>query len=199
LGYRSRDRTCTGAAQEGNFQRPRVNEFTGFTPSRVRGNTTRHEGEGEGFDPEGRNERWLKVSIGLGRFEQHMWPLVLQLGRLDTRLIQADGTGPERFFQANLSYEDSTTLHEHITLSYLWVLGVYEFIRTLCDRVSAEDLEKTPADVRTILLATKDRFARVRMPLAKMEPASKYSSEDSPIAYPCKVAGICEIWHSETE
>ena len=34
-----------------------------------------------------RNERWLKVSIGLLRFDEHMMPLVQQLGRLDVRLI----------------------------------------------------------------------------------------------------------------
>jgi hypothetical protein len=141
-----------------------------------------------------RNERWLKVSIGLGRFEQTMWPLVLQLGRLDTRLIQADETWPDRFFEPNLSYDDSSALHEHITLSYLWVLGAYEFIRTLCDRVSTDDEEKTPAEVRNILLETKGRFARVRMPLAKMEAASKYSREDGPIAYPGMKRGAGVAW-----
>ena len=70
-----------------------------------------------------RNERWLKVSIGLLRFEEHMMPLVQQLGRLDVRLIQADETWPDRFFQENLSYDEGTALHEHITLSHLWVLG----------------------------------------------------------------------------
>jgi hypothetical protein len=52
----------------------------------------------ENFDAEKRNERWLKVSIGLGRFESHMRPLVLQLGKLDT----------------------------DITMSYLWVLVTRE-------------------------------------------------------------------------
>ena len=72
-----------------------------------------------------RNERWLKVSIGLMRFEEHMMPLVQQLGRMDVRLIQADETWPDRFSQKPLSYDDGTALHEHITLSYLWVLGAY--------------------------------------------------------------------------
>ena len=113
-----------------------------------------------------------------------MWPLVLQLGRLDTRLIHADETWPDRFFQPNPSDEDSTALHEHITLSYLWVLGAYEFIRTLCDRVKTDADEMTPQEVRDILLEAKRRFGRVRMPLAKMEAASKYANEDRPIAYP---------------
>ena len=141
-----------------------------------------------------RNERWLKVSIGLARFEPTMWPLVLQLGRLDTRLIQADEIWPDRFFEPKISYEDSSALHEHITLSYLWVLGAYEFIRTLCARLSTDVEEKTPAEIRDILIEVKRRFARVRIPLAKMEAASKYSEEDSPIAYPGIKRGAGVAW-----
>jgi hypothetical protein len=59
------------------------------------------------FSADERNERWLKVSIGLGRFEQHMMPLVQQLGRLDARLIQADEIWPDRFLQEKLSYDDT--------------------------------------------------------------------------------------------
>jgi hypothetical protein len=160
----------------------------------------KQEDEGDDFDAEGRNERWLKVSIGLGRFEPTMWPLVLQLGRLDTRLIQADETWPDRFFGPKLSYEDSSALHEHITMSYLWVLGAYEFIRTLCDRVSTDDEAMTPAEVRNILLEVRGRFARVRMPLAKMEAASKFSDVDSAIAYPGikRGAGVCWQLNRET-
>ena len=121
-------------------------------------------------------------------------PLVQQLGRLDARLIQADEMWPDRFFQKNLSYENGSTLHEHITLSYLWVLGAYEFIRTLCDRVKMDDHEKTPEEIRNILLEAKRRFARVRVPLAKMEPASKFAAEDGPIAYPGLKQGAGVAW-----
>lgn len=157
------------------------------------GDTTKL-GEREIFDPDGRNERWLKVSIGLGRFEKTMWPLALQLGRLDTRLIQADEVWPDRFFESKLSYEESNALHEHITLSYLWVLGAYEFIRTLCGRICTDDEQKTPAEVRSILREVKARFARVRIPLAKMEAASKYSDVDSSIAYPGMKRGVGVCW-----
>lgn len=155
---------------------------------------TKKRGEIVAFNAEARNERWLKVSIGLGRFEKSMWPLVLQLGRLDTRLIQADEVWPDRFFGPRLSYEDSNALHEHITLSYLWVLGAYEFTRTLCDRVSLDDPAKTPPGVRYILLEVKNRFNRVRVPLAKMEAASKHAHDDSPIAYSGMKRGMGVAW-----
>jgi hypothetical protein len=134
------------------------------------------------FDADKRDERWLNVPIRLLRFEEPMMPLVQQLGRMDVRLIQADELWPARFAHNDRSYDEGTALHEHITLSYLWVLGAYEFIRTLCDRVKT-DQEKTPEEVRNILLDAKRHFARVRMPLAKMEPASKFQNEDGPIAY----------------
>jgi hypothetical protein len=146
------------------------------------------------LNAEERNERWLKVSIGLGRFEQHMMPLVQQLGRIDARLIQADETWPDRFLDEALSYEDSSNLHEHITLSFLWVLGAYEFVRTLCDRIRIDDIEKTPEEVRNRLLHVKRQFARVRVPLAKMEPASQFADEDGPIAYPALKRGVGVAW-----
>jgi hypothetical protein len=94
----------------------------------------------------------------------------------------------------DLSYEDGTILHEHITLSYLWVLGAYEFIRTLCDRIKMDDHEKTPEEVRNILLEAKRRFNWVRVPLAKMEAVSEFATEDGPIAYPGLKAGVGVAW-----
>ncbi|MGB6603011.1 MAG: hypothetical protein WBE65_01765 [Steroidobacteraceae bacterium] len=146
------------------------------------------------LNPEERAERWLKVSIGLARFEERMWPLLLQLGRIDVRLIQADETWSDRFLDGGLSGEDGANLHEHITLSFLWVLGAYEFVRTLCARVKTDAIEKTPEEVRNVLLQVKHRFARVRIPLAKMEPASAFAGEDWPIAYPGLKRGVGVAW-----
>jgi hypothetical protein len=144
------------------------------------------------LDAESRAERWLKVSIGLARFEKHMMPLVQQLGRLDARLIQADEAWGARFPDAEPAGEDGTALHEHITLSFLWVLGAYEFVRTLCDRIRTDT--KTSAEVRDRLLQAKRHFARVRVPLAKMEPATKFADVDEPIAYPGLKQGVGVAW-----
>jgi len=146
------------------------------------------------FNADERNERWLKVSIGLARFEERMWPLVLNLGRIDVRLIQADETWADRPLGEGLSWEDETNLQEHITLSFLWVFGAYEFVRTLCARVRTDDIERTPEEVRNVLLQVKRRFARVRVPLAKMEAAAKFAGEDWPIAYPGLKRGVGVAW-----
>jgi len=92
-------------------------------------------------------ERWLKVSIGLLRFEQADDAARPQLGRLDIRLIEADDWWERRFASGTVTSEENSRLHEHITLSYLWLLGAYEFIRTLCQRVWSEG-PMTPADVQ---------------------------------------------------
>ncbi len=134
------------------------------------------------IEADGRNERWIKVSIGLMRFEPHMMPLVQQLGRLDVRLILADATWIETTRKKNANPNDGDALHEHITQSYLWVLGAYEVVRTLWEMMK-DGKDNVPADVVDHFQRVKKRFARVRMPLAKMQPASGFS-EDSHVAYP---------------
>src|SRR5437899_1107037 len=49
------------------------------------------------------------------------------------------------------------------TYSYLWVLAAYEIIRTLAQKT------QNPS-----IIATKDKFARLRIPFAKLEPQKKY-------------------------
>lgn len=140
-------------------------------------------------------ERWVKVSIGLGRFEEQMLWGAQQIGRVDVRLIQADEKWTQPFFTAGaLSPEETSYVGEHITASQHWVLGAYEFIRTLCDRLNDDDMEKTPADVRLRAEEVKHKFARVRIPLAKMEAASRFSKEDWPTAEAGMLRGKGVSW-----
>jgi hypothetical protein len=130
-----------------------------------------------------RFERWIKVSIGLGRFEPFMMPLIQNLGRLDDQLCKKDAQIVRTYETQNTDLTDHDFLSEHITLSYLWVLGAYEAIRTLTQQ--ARDLpDEAPANVLVRLREAKSRFARLRVPLAKMEPASAHKDTDSHIAYP---------------
>jgi hypothetical protein len=121
-----------------------------------------------------------------------MMPLVQQLGCLDVRLIQDDKRWCARVPHGLSSAEEGALLHEHIMLSYLWVLGAYEFVRTLCERVKADT--GSADEVQTRLQEVKSRIGRVRVPLAKMVPASRYSSEDSAIAYPGMQESIGVAW-----
>jgi hypothetical protein len=127
-------------------------------------------------------ERWVKVSVGLVRFEQEMMWGIQQIGRIDGRLIQADEQWAQRFAAGPVSADEQIALGEHITQSQHWVLGAYEFIRTLCERFNGDELEKTPEDVKQRAEEVKRKFARLRIPLAKLKPASKFSKADWPIA-----------------
>jgi hypothetical protein len=69
-----------------------------------------------------------------------------------------------------------------LTLSYLWVLGAYEIVRTL-DQRTREASAGTPSPVAERITATKHLFERVRIPLAKFK-AARRNPNDSPIAYP---------------
>ena len=76
------------------------------------------------------------------------------------------------------SSSDLGALSYHITLSYLWVLGAYEIIRSIRQRNKKAGLN----DEKLTSLLRK--FERLRMPLAKFEPANRHKRTDSEIAYP---------------
>jgi hypothetical protein len=114
-----------------------------------------------------------------------MIPAVQGLGRIDTALAVADAqflalSDTER------THAQISNLHglaDRVTQSYLWVLGVYEIVRAIdqkCRSGSAGVTEAQSGAVRE----TKRKFERVRMPLAKFEPAQRHSETDSAIAYP---------------
>lgn len=80
---------------------------------------------------EERFERWLKVSIGLARFDPFIPNLVQSLGKMDATLCEMDVSLVEKYKQGGNANEDYKLIQGHLTHSYLWVLGSYEVIRTL--------------------------------------------------------------------
>ncbi|WP_246356603.1 hypothetical protein [Pseudomonas gingeri] len=101
---------------------------------------------------------------------------------MDIKLYETDEKLVDYYCQKNISpdYED---IQGHVTQSYLWVLGAYEVVRTLTQRMS-ENQCNDPSQVFENFRQVKTRFARVRVPLAKFEPASIHKKTDSHIAYP---------------
>jgi hypothetical protein len=134
------------------------------------------------FGKDDRFERWIKVSIGLMRFEPHLMGLVQSLGDMDVKLCGTDEKLVDDYCQKNIS-PDYENIQGHLTQSYLWVLGAYEVVRTLTQRMS-ENQCNDPPQVFESFRQVKARFARVRVPLAKFEPASIHKKTDSHIAYP---------------
>src|SRR5262245_22607089 len=84
------------------------------------------------------------------------------LARLDARLIEGDRgllacTHRDQYF--------SDTQTDQITLSGLWLMGTYEWLRTFKVR-----LKESQHPQQKDFVALCDRFGSVRVPLAKFEP-----------------------------
>lgn len=130
-----------------------------------------------------RHERWVKASISTAKFELFMTPQIQSLGRLDIKLIDEDAEFLKDFEKNRNDLEANGLLNDRMTISYLWVLGAYEAIRTMCQRIR-ENQELVSPDIAELFNNLRRKFNRLRVPLAKMEAASAHKTTDSHIAYP---------------
>ena len=132
-----------------------------------------------------RYSQWIHASHAAGGLDQYrafMVAAIHGLARLDCKLVAADEQFLQLTEQQRATIAVSLELSEHLTLSYLWVLGAYEILRTL-DQRTREAFAGTPSLAAERITATKHLFERVRIPLAKFE-ASRHHPNDNPIAYP---------------
>ena len=129
-----------------------------------------------------RIRRWVDASQTLMPLAPFLLVLLQGLGRLDAELEAEDvlafpETNPLEAQQAALK-----RIENH-TLSYLWVLGAYEIVRTVAQK-SREHPVPWPAECHRELARLKADFERLRVPLAKLEPARRHKETDSGIAFP---------------
>lgn len=105
------------------------------------------------------------------------------LGKLDAQLNWQD----QKFLQLSReergTFESSLELTDRFVLSRLWVLGAYEGIRTLSQRFTARP-DQVSNRLRERTARVKQEFARVRMPLAKLEAAGSHRNTDLSEALP---------------
>lgn len=69
-----------------------------------------------------------------------------------------------------------------LTLSELWVLGSYEFVRRWADALRAREGEKLKSEYRLAVVSLRTTFERVRIPLAKAKPA-KHAAQAGDFGY----------------
>lgn len=130
-----------------------------------------------------RLEKWVNGSFAVGGPDQRRTFLtftIQALGHLDCQLIQQ-----EAFCWS--AVPPAMDLTNHLTLSYLWVLGSYEWLRTLDQAVCGNQFPEFSGTLADQIKGTKNEFARLRMPLAKLEESNVSKSgklNDGPIAYP---------------
>lgn len=130
-----------------------------------------------GFDAK-RFKRWVDVSYQVSSGDVQVMVTIQGLGKLDSKLTKED----EYIVKNGHSSNPLKDLSDHLTLSYLWVLGAYELIRTINQR--DRELHGNDHDITTKSRGIKSIFERVRVPLAKFEAARRYEDTDGKIAYP---------------
>ncbi len=121
-----------------------------------------------------RHQQWVTASfksVNMSGIGDTVY-IIQQLGMIDCHLIANEH---QNFLD---NEEVSLGFNCHLTVSYLWVLGAYEIIRKLHGKVKGNDAFKNEFKL------LKDKIARLRMPLAKLEPMDKYKKTDYPIAWP---------------
>ena len=140
-----------------------------------------------------RYQRWIDASSAAGAFEPFMIPLVQGLGRFDCHLIHEDARFAALNQEQSSSSREKSLLTDRVTLSYFWVLAAYELVRTL-DQRWRTGATSLPDEFASRGAALKRRMERLRIPLAKMETARRFST-DSPIAYPAITRDFGIAWH----
>lgn len=130
---------------------------------------------------------WVNASHSLGRIEPFMVVAAQGLGKLDCQLLEADSTFLALDQQQRESIPASLTLSENLTLSYLWVLGAYELVRSISERLKGEPSESLFQDIKRAL-------SRIRMPLAKFQPERRHARTDSHIAFPTVHRELGTAW-----
>jgi hypothetical protein len=128
-----------------------------------------------------RLQRWVRGSIQLEPLEPLTMITLQGLGHLDLTLIARDQRLAS-LMEARPGIRTQERLLQQITLSYLWVLGVYELVRTLHER-SREDTNLLAQSIRGRLEEMKHALERLRIPLAKHQHARRYPA-DNPLAWP---------------
>jgi hypothetical protein len=109
--------------------------------------------------------------------------VVQGLGRLDVALGEVDQVYLANFEEKSKSVAESVKLTERSSLSHLWVLGAYELVRSICQRIT-ENRAAVPEEVARSFGELKNEFSHLRVPLAKMEPARAHRDTDFTFPFP---------------
>jgi hypothetical protein len=133
-----------------------------------------------------RYQDWLRVSFRWARDEESAYQVphhVQILGIVDAELR---GIRKHDLFNSDGSPKEDEygilKLEHYQIKAHLWVLGAYELVRMISQRVREDESLTTDSAIQ-IIHNTKKEFERVRIPLAKLEASKRNKKSDFNIAY----------------
>ena len=118
---------------------------------------------------------WVQVSMSWLRNDTEgiTFTRLQGLGIIDAELYDINKQSIHTPIENDLTVFDVVNIK-----SYLWVLGVYEFLR-MADQKIREKPEIANENARNQIKIAKDKFNRIRVPLAKLEPSKKHKNDYS--------------------
>lgn len=130
-----------------------------------------------------RNKRWVQVSHGVAEIDSFLVLMTQEIGRLDSRLTKENAKFVKLPQEKLQTIEMSISLSDLLMYSRFWILGAYELVR-IVDKACSKNPALFKGQLHKEIKDLKVCFARIRMPLAKLEPAEKHKETDGPIAFP---------------
>jgi hypothetical protein len=125
---------------------------------------------------EQRYARWIWASHGLAHFQLEAVKKAQELGRQDLLLIEEDLRRKSLEPTSLSTIEESLRLNGAFFQAEQWVLTAYELVRIIHEQYFRNDCPQfVDENLKQKVLSTRNQYARIRMPLAKMEAAHKYS------------------------
>jgi len=124
------------------------------------------------------SKRWAEVGRIAGKTEPKLSQVLFGLGRQDVKIRAEEQMIQSELLDGLPSQHLALQIIDHATVSYMWVMALYEVVRTLHQRLRA-----VSPDTAAKVAVAKREFERIRIPMAKLEAASRFP-EDSPFAWP---------------
>jgi hypothetical protein len=143
-----------------------------------------------------RKDSWLIVSFVCDEFAHFLRDTVQGLALVDHRLYIDDVRFESLNDNEKCTDKESIEFFYRRTISYLWVLGAYEALRVMDQR--AKQCTAISNDSKIAITHLKNKFSRLRMPLAKLEAARKNPSGWN-VAWPTSTLDGSIAWQISKE
>lgn len=120
---------------------------------------------------------WIEISSHIIWVKKAMVPIIHALGMKDCELVERDSETFDIVMEVGKDLGANHELDSLISDSYLWILGMYELVRSL-HQIAWEGHEFLDEEALNILSELNDAYRRLRIPLAKLEPARGHEDTD---------------------